>query len=89
VQPTTELRFGPIPDELKASLVQVSRTVRAFDSTSEVQFLGLSEGVLFYSLSSSGEPGRFNVGPLLQQAIKRRCSGVEIRDVTPRNVSIS
>lgn len=89
VQPTPELRFGPIPDALEAPLEQVAQTIRAFDSTSTVQFLGVSEGVLFYTLSSSGEPGRVSVGPMLQRALKRRCGSLEARDITPKSVSIS
>lgn len=88
VQPTPELRFGPIPDALKAPLEQVARTISAFDSTSTVQFLGVSEGVLFYTLSSSGEPGRVSVGSMLQRALKRRCGSLEARDITPKSVSI-
>lgn len=89
VQPTSALRFGVTPDELKAPLEQVLRTARALDSSARLEFLGVAEGVLYYTLEVATIPGRVHPGSAIRQALRRRCPSLELRDVTPRSIALA
>lgn len=88
VQPTSALRFGVTPDELKEPLEQVMRTVRALDSSARLEVLGVAEGVLYYTLEVVSAPGRVHPGSAIRQVLRRRCPSLELRDVTPRSIAL-
>lgn len=85
--PESPLRFGPIPEELKPAIARASRLARAFDSSSEVRFLGLSEGVLFYELRRDGcHGGEIEVTSQIERAIRRDHPALAVREASPRPV---
>ena len=48
LDPESDLRFAPIPDEMVGVLEGVLRQAKTFDARADVTFLGLSEGVLYW-----------------------------------------
>ena len=81
------LRFGPIPEPLGPVLEQVRQTVRRFNSTAEVTFLGLSEGELFYELHAGPlATSNVDVGELLRREVRRRAPEVTLREAGARAV---
>jgi hypothetical protein len=84
VHPESPLRYGPIPHEVRVGLDAVVRTVRRFDPSAQVEFLGLSEGILFYRLGGAG--GEVRVTGALEQSIRRRFPGLATRECTHRPV---
>lgn len=86
--PESRRRFGPIPDDLRQGLADVARMVVSFDSTARVEFLGVSEGVLYYQLPASCgvDRSRIRPQPLLERGVQRRFPQLALREVTPRSV---
>lgn len=84
------LRFGPIPDAMQAPLAAIARAVAVFDSSFDVTFLGLSEGVLFYALAPTrggcdGQSG-LSAKPLVERRVRQRFPDLSLFEVTPRTV---
>ncbi len=88
VHPQSRLRFGPIPEHLQAGLESLRRTARAFDSSVEIEFLGLSESVLHYSCRSLGSGGDVRLNSVIEQGLRRRFPWLSARDVSPRPVLV-
>jgi len=86
LDPESPLRFGPIPDEMGEGLAEVSRVARAFDSTVNVEFLGVSEGVLFYQIHQPGCGGGVSVSSGVERGLRRKFPGLGLREVSPRPV---
>lgn len=88
VHPLSPARFGPIPDELRPGLDAIRRTARAFDGALEIEFLGLSEGVLYYraqrASGADGDAG--HVTTSIEHDLRRRFPGLVTREVSPRPV---
>lgn len=87
VYPHSALKFGPIPDELRPGLESAKRLVKAFDSTIDVEYLGLSEGVLHYR-SRSGRDGGLRATAAIERALVRRFPWLSVREVTSRPVIV-
>jgi hypothetical protein len=91
VDPESALRFGPIPEAMASALERVRGLVRAFQSSIDVEFLGLSEGTLYYQERrgggcQGGEGGDVSVASLVQRSIRRRFPEVSVREISPRPV---
>jgi hypothetical protein len=85
--PESVFRFGPIPEEMRAGLAAVARTVAIFDSAVTVRFRGLSEGVLYYELEQAGcGPSPLRARPLLEQGVQRRFPALALKEISPRPV---
>ncbi len=84
--PESALRFGPIPEATREVLASVTRTARAFDSASEVTFLGISENVLTYRIDRRTGPGEVNVRTLVERSVRRKLPGLSLREISPRPV---
>lgn len=83
--PQSPLRFGPIPDAMRADLDAVARSVAILDSACVVEFLGLSENVLYYRLPTAGGGG-VRGQPLVERSVRRRFPHLSPCEVTPRPV---
>jgi hypothetical protein len=86
VQSQSPARFGPIPESLRLGLEQVQRTARMFDSSVRLDFLGLSENTLSYTLESGDGPGNLHLTTVVEQALRRRYPDLITRDASPRAV---
>jgi hypothetical protein len=82
------LRYGSIPEHMRAGLDTVARTIARFDSTKKVTFLGLSEGVLLYQLRQHGcgEDGAIDVAHTLERTLARRFPKLALLEISPRSV---
>ncbi len=85
VDPESELRYGPIPEEMTAGLAEVERLARTFAGGTRLEFLGISEGVLHYE-QTNGHPGQVSVTSLVERALRRRFPTLKLREVSPRSV---
>lgn len=88
VHPQSPLRFGPIPEDLRVGLESVRRVARAFDGSTEIEFLGLSEGVLHYQSRALGGAGSLRINTVIEQGIARRFPGLATREVSARAVFV-
>jgi hypothetical protein len=86
VNPESALRYGPIPSDVAAALEAISRQARMFDSRLKVEFVGLSEGVLFYREASTGGPSEVSVTSFVARAVRRRFPHLRLQEVSPRPV---
>lgn len=86
VNPESVLRYGPIPSDVRDALAAVSRQARMFDSRLNVEFVGLSEGVLFYRETSPGGPSEVSVTSFVERAVRRRFPHLRLQEVSPRPV---
>lgn len=84
--PTSTRRFGPIPAEMRAPLADVARSVAILDSSCRVEFLGLSDDVLYYQLPAASCGGGVRGQPLIERGIQRRFPRLALCEVTPRPV---
>lgn len=84
--PESPLRFGELADEQLEALEAVRRFVRLFKGT-DVRFLGICEGVLFYRLETEncGEL-RGSAQELIEASVKRKLPGLQVRELSPRSV---
>lgn len=88
VRDTRALRYGPLPESMTSGLEEAKQLARTFDSQTEVEFLGVSEGTLFYALNTSAARTGVRVEPSLERALKRRFPHLSFVDVTPKGVSL-
>jgi hypothetical protein len=86
VEPRSKRRFGPIPAEVSEGLESLRRPARSFDSSIEIEFLGVSEGVLHYTSKRSGGGGPVGVSTVIEQGVRRRFPWLTAREVTPKPV---
>lgn len=85
--PQSPLRFGPIPAEMLGPLAAVARSAAVVDSSCRVEFLGLSEDVLYYQQTTSGcGGGNVRTQPLIERGVHRRFPQLSLCEVTPRPV---
>lgn len=88
VREANELRYGPLPESMQQGLAEAKSLARTFDSNALVDFLGVSEGVLFYAVKTGNfEPG-VRIKPSLERALLRRFPNMSFVDVTPKEVSL-
>jgi hypothetical protein len=85
VRPESPLRFGPIPDDLRAGLESVRAMASVFDSQLVVDFLGVSENVLYY-LARPSATTEVRVSTVIERGIQRRFPWLGVREVSPRSV---
>lgn len=88
VHDTKELRYGPLPESMRQGLAEAKKLANTFDSQTEVDFLGVSEGVLFYALKTNPAHPGVRIKPSLERALLRRFPHMSFVDVTPTEVSI-
>ncbi len=86
LDPESDLRFAPIPDEMVGPLESVRKQARAFNARAEVTFVGMSEGVLYYREGSAYEPGSVSVRSLVERGVRRRFPDLALREISPRSV---
>jgi len=89
VHPQSPARFGPIPDELRAGLEAIRRTACALDPALELDFLGVSEGVLYFRAERAGGAGAGQVTTSIERGLRRRFPGLATREVASRPVLTS
>lgn len=83
--PESRLRWGEIPEAQAGALESVRRFVRMFKGT-EVQFLGICEGVLFYRLDTDGCGDlRGSAQEMIESSVKRKLPGLEVRELSPKS----
>lgn len=80
----SRLRFGAIPDSARGAIESVKRLVRAFDSSVELSFLGVSEGALFYRITR--DAGGVGVQSLVERTLRRRLPSLVPVEISPRPV---
>ncbi len=85
VRPESPLRFGPIPEEQRMALEGARRRVRLFDSSVDVVFHGVLEGVLHYEVKATGCGGNLAVASMVEREIRRRLPGIALQDAAPRS----
>jgi hypothetical protein len=83
--PESPVRFGPIAPELQAGLLEIAQTVRLFDSSAAVEFLGVSEGVLHYRCRQ-GAQRELSLRSLVERGARRRFPKLELCEVSARPV---
>lgn len=86
VDPESALRFGSIPEPMREGLERVRGTARRFDSSVDVKFLGVSEGVLLYQIEKSGCRGELDIGPVVEKGLRNRFPDLALREISPRPV---
>jgi hypothetical protein len=86
VDPESPLRFGSIPEPMQAGLERVRGTARHFDSSIDVKYLGVSEGVLLYQIERSGCGGELDVGAVIEKGLRKRFPDLALREISPRPV---
>jgi hypothetical protein len=86
VDPQSPRRYGPIPDDMRAQLAAVARSVAILDASCTVEFLGLSDDVLYYRLPTADCGGSVRGQPLVERSVRRRFPRVSLCEVTPRPV---
>lgn len=84
VIPESKHRFGPIPDELHEPLERAARLAKRFDSRIEIEFLGISEGVLYYHEKRGSS--EISMAAQLERAIHRHFPNLALRELSPRPV---
>ncbi|MEW5853618.1 MAG: hypothetical protein AB2A00_32885 [Myxococcota bacterium] len=83
----SRLRFGEIPDEMRPGLQGVRSSLRLLNSMLDVEFLGVSEGVLLYRLHRAGsDDGGLAVSQVVEQQLTRRFPHVKPMEWTHRAV---
>lgn len=85
-KPDSPLRFGSIPGELRPVLDSIGAFAKSFRGGVEVTWLGLSEGVLLYELSTLDCAAKEPVQMLLEQTLQKRLPGLELRELSPKAV---
>lgn len=85
VDPESPLRYGPIPAEMRPALDRVVALAKSFDSQRELEFVGLSEDVLFFRESAAVEGG-VSVRSFVERAVQRRYPQLHLMDTSPRPV---
>lgn len=88
VRDAKELRYGPLPESIKPGLAEAKKLASTFDSQTEVEFLGVSEGVLFYALKTNPAHPGVRIKPALERALVRRFPHLNFVDVTPTEVAL-
>lgn len=78
-------RYGELPDDVIPALEAVQAFVRRFEGA-DVRFLGVSEGVLLYQLETTGCGTGASALPMVEQLLKRKLPGLEVRELSPRQV---
>jgi len=86
LDPESDLRFAPIPDEMVGVLEGVLRQAKTFNARADVTFLGLSEGVLYWREGGAHEPGTVSVRSLVERGVQRRFPDLRLREISPRSV---
>jgi hypothetical protein len=82
------LRYGPLPETMQPGLAEAKKLASTFDSETEVEFLGVSEGTLFYALKTNPAHPGVRIKPSLERALLRRFPHLSFVDVTPTEVSL-
>jgi hypothetical protein len=86
VHPQSPARFAPIPDQISGGLAALCRTACIFDSSAEIEFLGLGENVLYYTVRSNRTDVGLDLTSVIQRGVKRRFPWLTARDASPRAV---
>jgi hypothetical protein len=86
VHPQSPARFAPIPEEVSVGLAALCRTARMFDSSVEIEFLGIGENVLHYTVRSSRLEQGLDLTRVIQRGVERRFPWLTARDASPRAV---
>lgn len=86
VRPESPLRYGPIPAEMKPVLDRVTRQARAFNSRQRIEFVGLSEGVLYYRCTSPAGSGEVSTNTMVERAARARFPNLKVQEISPRPV---
>jgi hypothetical protein len=82
------LRYGAIPDDVRVGLEQIARTVRAFDSSLAIDFLGINDGALHYRLSQAAG-SRLNARTQFERHVRKRFPQLSVHEASPRPVMAS
>lgn len=77
-------RYGPIPPAMGEVLARIQRSAKRFDSSAQVDFLGLSDGVLSYRVS--GGMGHLSVSSLIERSVARHYPDLRVKERSPRAV---
>ena len=84
--PSSDLRFAPIPEDMRASLEEVRRLATKFDSRADVEFLGVAERALYYRARRPDGDGAVSVGSTVARAVRRRFPEYTAVDASSRAV---
>ncbi len=85
VDPESHLRFGPIPAGMLEVLQGITRMIHAFDSSQRIEFLGLSESVLYYRLTRDHD-SQLCATAIVERSVRKRFTGLSAREVSSRPV---
>lgn len=86
MDPESPLRWGELPEAIVPELEAVQRFVRMFKGA-DVQFLGVSEGVLLYRLDTTGCGDlRGNAREMVEQTLAKKLPHLTARELSPRPV---
>lgn len=75
--------FAPLSEELLQDLSPICDTVRRFDPSASLQFLGSREGVIYYLLSR--KPGGTSLSTVIERAALKRRPGIFLREFSARS----
>lgn len=82
-EPRGPSAFAPLPDDLARRLEPLVATVKRYDPSAELRFVGLREGVVHYELSRA--PGGLSLATTIERTAARRCPGVVLRELAVRS----
>lgn len=88
VHPQSPLRFAPIPEEIGTGLAALCRTASLFDSSIVIEFLGINENVLHYTVRASRAENAPDLTEVIRRGVKRRFPWLDARDASPRAVLV-
>ncbi|HET9958262.1 MAG TPA: hypothetical protein VFQ61_27395 [Polyangiaceae bacterium] len=78
-------RFGPIPAPIRLRLATLEQTVKMFDSSARLRWLGISERILYYTLEHAG-CDNVDLNAVVARSIKRRCPQLGACNASPKSV---
>lgn len=84
----TPLRFEPVPESMQPALAEVTRSARRVDPGAKLEFLGLLDGALHFTLQAGADRGcgGLSVHAAVSHALSRRLPDHRFVDATPRPV---
>lgn len=81
------IRYGEIPLDVHSELEGIRRTAKAFDSSIEVDFVGVSEGVLYYEVHRGFE-SNVSVNTMIERAVKRKFPLLDVKEVCSKAITL-
>jgi hypothetical protein len=85
--PTTNARFGPLPDDVSEAAGPLQRLLKSFSSDLKLTLLGVSEGVLLYRLEAKDGCSTVSLArQLIERNLSKKVPHLTLRELSPKSV---